>query len=65
MVDQNGVQGLGQEWNAQLIRELTINFVILKEIFLILDGFRDGDAVDDVLLRSALYTIVSQLKWID
>ena len=65
MVDQDSIERLGQERDAHLVCEVFVDFVVQEVLLFSYECIANFHTIDDVLLRSAFDTIVSQLKWID
>lgn len=65
MPNQNDIQSLCQIGDPKRLRLVFVNRVLAEKLFLTLESFFDRDVVDDVLLRAALDTVVSELQWVD
>lgn len=62
MVDQDGVEGFGEERDAHFVGKLSVYTVGREVQCLGLKSGLDSHTIDDVLLRAALDAIVSQLE---
>lgn len=65
MVQQNSIERLGEERDAELLGMNSINWMLAKVLLLTTYCLLDRNLVDNLLLGSALDSIVPKLKWVN